>query len=311
MQRFEPILAIALLIVSVPSCTEVFEEDLEGTGVVLLTPPASHSTPLNQLSFRWEAVEHATVYRFQVATPTFVDATSYLADTLLTGTTWTQTFTPGQYEWRVRAENSNSHTAYYTRSFTIESTEDLTGLVPLLISPSDGAVTSSSSVVFRWDTLPFMEDHRFVLREEDQFGGIVQDIVTVDDQLTLSALGEGDFAWGVQARNSVPSASAFAYRSITIDATAPAPPVQTSPASGATLPDGTFQFLWQSGQDALTSTSDSLIVRNGQAQIIRALGGLSGVHADSLGTGTYTWTVKTVDEAGNAAQAGPIAFTVP
>lgn len=311
MERFEPILLAGLLMAALPSCTEVFEEDLEDTGVVLLTPPGSYSTTTNQLNFRWESVEHATGYRFQVATPTFVDATSYLSDTLLTGTTWSQTFTPGQYEWRVRAENVNSHTAYYTRSFFIESTEDLTGLVPLLVSPADQAVTSNTAVVFDWDTLPFTDDHRFVLREDDQLGAIVQDIVTTSDQLSLSALGEGDFAWGVQARNSVPSVSAFAYRSITIDATAPTPPVQTSPASGATLPDGTFQFLWQSGQDALTSTSDSLIVRNGLAQIIRALGGLSGMHADSLGTGTYTWTVKTVDAAGNAAQAGPIPFAVP
>ncbi|MEO8069044.1 MAG: hypothetical protein ABI599_15210 [Flavobacteriales bacterium] len=294
-----------------PACTEVFEEDLEGAGVVLLTPPPDHTTTANQIQFRWETVPHASNYRIQVASPSFVNPASFLTDSASANTSWTQTFSPGTYEWRVRGENSNSHTEYFTRAFTIESTEDLTGQVPLLVSPADNTVTSNTSVTFEWDTLPFTDDNRFQLREDDQLGTVVQDLITPDNTITLSALTEGHFAWGVQATNTVPSSSAFAFRSITIDTTAPTAPVQVTPASGATLTDGTFIFLWQGGQDALTNTSDSLLVKDAFSQLIRSIGGLDGSHADSLGTGTYTWSVKTVDAAGNASTAGPIAFTVP
>jgi hypothetical protein len=305
------ILIAALCCLLGAGCTEVIEEDLDGMGVVLLTPPADFSTTMNQLQFKWEAVPHATHYRLQIALPDFVSPIQYVLDSLIETTVFIQTFAPGAYQWRVRGENSNSHTEYYTRSFTIISTEDLSGQVPVLVSPADGAVTNAVSINFDWDTLPFTDDYRFVLHEGDQNGTLVEDLITAASELTLSGIADGEYTWGVQAQNSVPSVSEFSYRALTVDGTPPTAPVQLLPADGATLPDGTFSFVWQSGQDALTATQDSLLVKDALLQTVRAVGGLSGTYADSLGTGTYTWTVKTIDEAGNASSAGPISFAVP
>jgi hypothetical protein len=292
-------------------CTEIVEEDLDGSAVLLLTPPAGYSSTSNQVEFRWESVPHTTDHRLQVATPDFISPVQYRLDSAIEGTVFVKTFAPGAYQWRVRGENSNSHTDWYARDFTIISTEDLSGQVPVLLSPPDGAILGSSSVTFDWDTLPFTDDHRFVLYEDGLTGTLVQDLITAADQVTIDPIDDGQYTWGVQAQNDVPSVSDFSYRSLTVDATPPGAPVQLLPADGSTLPDGTFSFAWQSGTDALTSVSDSLVVKDALLQTIRSIGGLSGTYADSLGTGTYTWSVFTIDGAGNSASAGPISFTVP
>ncbi len=308
MDRSLALLLLCILLTA--SCSEVIEEDLDGYGVVLLAPPAGHTTTANQVEFRWEEVPNATSYRIQVCTPGFASAVSYLLDSTTTATVHVLALAAGTYQWRVRAQNANSHTDWYTRDITITSSETLTGLIPVLLSPVDGLISDTGALTVDWDTLPFTVDHRFELRANDPDGTLLQATITAASEMALSGLADGRYAWGVQAQNDVPSSSDFAYRTFTVDATAPTTPLQLLPTAGATVPQGPFTFLWQSGQDALTGTADSLIVRNAQLQIVRQLGGLNGTFADSLGTGSYTWTVRTMDQAGNSTSAGPITFTV-
>jgi hypothetical protein len=303
-------LSVLTFVLLLSSCSDIIEEDLDGFGVVLLTPPADHTSLVNQVEFRWEEVPNATSYRIQVSSPNFNSAVLFVLDSNTTATTHVLTLSPGEYQWRVRAENANSHTDWYTRSLTVTSSETLTGQVPVLISPVNGFISDTGMLTFEWDTLPFTVDHRFELRADDQNGAVLQAMITPESELTLTSLADGHFAWGVQAQNDVPSTSGFAYRLFTVDATSPTAPVQLLPAAGATVPEAPFTFLWQSGQDVLTDTEDSLFVRNSLLQLVREVGGVSGTFADSLGAGTYTWTVKTMDEAGNTTSAGPITFTV-
>lgn len=291
-------------------CTEIIEKDLEGYGVVLLTPPAGHVTTLNQVVFRWETVPYATHYRVQVATPDLTAPSLFVLDSSTSSNTYTLTLSPGEYQWRVRAENGSSHTEWYTRTLTVSATTSLDGQVPVLVSPLNGVISDSNTIVFDWDTLPFTADHRFELRQNSETGALLQALITPESTITLNNLADGHYAWGVQAQNDVPSNSLFTYRLFTVDVNPPSTPVQLAPLSGATIPQTPFTFLWQSGQDAVTDTQDSLIVKNSVLQVIRSIGNVSGTYADSLGLGSYTWTVKTIDEAGNKSTAGPIAFTV-
>ncbi len=304
------LILLALLASTLASCTDVIEEDLDGFGLVLLTPPAGHTSTGNQVDFRWEAVPNATRYHIQVCTPDFTAPISYALDSVVTEVYFSGLFDPGTFTWRVRAENDNSHTDWYTRTFSITSSQTLTGQVPQLLLPADDLITNMSVITFTWDTLPFTVDHRFELRANSSTGTLLQALITPENTITLNNLADGEYAWGVQAQNDVPSSSDFAYRSFIVDATAPSVPIQLVPSSGAIVDQAPFTFLWQSGQDALTSTHDSLIVRNAAQQIVRALGNASGTYADSLGLGTYTWYVKTVDQAGNSSLAGPLTFSV-
>src|SRR5690349_11681061 len=82
-------------------CTEIVEKDLEGYGVVLLTPPANHVTSLNQVVFRWETVPYATTYHVQIATPDLTAPSLFVLDSNTASNTYTLTLTPGEYQWRV------------------------------------------------------------------------------------------------------------------------------------------------------------------------------------------------------------------
>lgn len=301
-------LVIAVLL---SACTDIIEEDLDGMGVVLLAPASGYSSAVNQISFRWEEVPHAARYHLQVARPGLANPDSYPLDSLLTATSFTFSFSPGSYEWRLRAENENSHTDWYSRAFTVISTGSLTGLVPVLVSPSNNYLTDSTSVTFVWDTLPHTVDHRFELRSESQTGTLLHAVITPARQLTLDALADGRYAWGVQAQNDVPSSSEFSYRLFTVDATPPSAPTLLLPANGATTADAHVNFVWQSGIDALTGTTDSLIVRNDQLTVVVASALDHAPFADSLAAGDYTWIVKTLDGVGNSATSSTFTFTVP
>lgn len=293
------------------ACSDIIEADLDGVGVVLLTPAAGDSSSGNQISFRWEAVPHAQHYHLQVAKPDFTTPSSFPLDSVITSNTFTFSFAPGSYQWRVRAENTNSHTEWYTRSFIIISTESLEGQVPVLVSPASNLVTSHNSIAFSWDTLPHTIDHRFELRQGDQTGTLLQALIVPGSTVTLDALQDGHYAWGVQAQNDVPSASQFAYRLLTVDGTAPTAPLLLQPANNATTANAHVHFVWQSGTDALTTTRDSIVVFDSDLQVVLAQTVNAAPLNDSLGTGVYSWTVHTLDAAGNHATSNTFSFTVP
>lgn len=89
---------------------------------VIITAPANNALiEALTATFTWEAVEEATGYHLQVAIPSFTNATQIVVDTSLAKLNYTKTFpASGDYEWRIRAENSGYVTAYTLQQFTIE-----------------------------------------------------------------------------------------------------------------------------------------------------------------------------------------------
>ena len=290
-------------------CDDLLEEDLDGFGVVLLTPPDGYSTASNLVSFQWEAVPRAMGYRVQIATPDFSNPILILHDSLVTDARFSAALTPGSYQWRVRAENPNSTTAYYQRNLTVTEATSLEGLTPLLIGPASNISTSDDAIAFSWQSLSGADDYRFELRSGGQTGGIVLAQIVAGTSLSLSAIDEGTYAWGIQAQNSN-GTSNFSYRNLTVDRTPPDQPVLLAPVAAASLPNAPFSFQWQSGSNAGSGSIDSLFVEDDAEQTIRALLATSTTYSDSLGVGSYTWYVRTIDGAGNGASSTVRGFTV-
>lgn len=299
-------LCIAILL---SSCNDLLEEDLTGFGVVLLTPPANHSTASNVIQFRWEAVPRAVGYRCQIATPDFNNPVSYALDSLMTTTVFTTALAPGTYRWRIRGENANSRTDYYERTITVLEGSTLEGLTPLLLLPGDGATEASEPLVFTWQPLSGVEDHRFELRVGSSTGTLVNAQIIEEHTLELLGIGEGTYAWGIQGQNAT-SASLYTYRLLTVDRTAPGPPALIAPANEAVLPSTPFTLQWQSGSNSGSSSVDSLFILNGDDIGIRNLAPPGTTHTDSLGTGSYMWYVRTIDVAGNGSTSVLRSFTV-
>lgn len=112
------LILMTLLLFSCDDITEI--EDISNRTVNILAPTNDAVLNITDVTFSWNNVEDAENYRLQIATPSFENAAQIVADTLVTATHFTKTLTIGNYEWRVRGENSGYQTSYSTQSFSIE-----------------------------------------------------------------------------------------------------------------------------------------------------------------------------------------------
>lgn len=103
------------------ACEEIIEvEDISNKTVNVLAPRDTTTLTITSINFSWDAVADAEHYKLQIAEPNFEMANQIILDTTITVTNFNQTLEFGDYEWRVRAENSGYQTTYSAQSFTIE-----------------------------------------------------------------------------------------------------------------------------------------------------------------------------------------------
>ncbi len=297
-----------LLLLVLTGCSDIIEADLTDLTVSLLTPQDRDTVSTNVVTFRWTEVPDAETYRIQIATPDLVAPELFLTDSVVSTPTVTFAMAPGAYEWRVRAQNSSSHTEYAVRRLVVVAATSLEDLTPILIAPTANAHLMEADVALEWEPLPGAQDHRLEVRETDQNGPLVLVQVITGGSATLSAWPEGIYVWGIQGQNNN-SVSAFSYRTFTVDRTPPTAPLLIAPANNAGLPNTTFTFQWQSGTD-LNGTRDTLIVADANQVEVRRIGVAATSWPDSLGTGTYQWSVRTTDEAGNGTTSTLRTLTI-
>ncbi|WP_461587606.1 fibronectin type III domain-containing protein [Winogradskyella sp.] len=88
---------------------------------VEITAPSNNSTlTITNVNFSWESIHDAEQYKLQIATPSFEEANQVVLDTTIIATGFIQGLSTGDYQWRVRAENSDYQTVFTTQSFSIE-----------------------------------------------------------------------------------------------------------------------------------------------------------------------------------------------
>lgn len=103
------------------SCDDIVEvEDISKQQVVILAPTNNSVLTENNIIFSWNVLEEIDRYHLQVATPSFENASQIVVDSLVTATNLSSTLSAGNYQWRVRAENSEYETVYTTQSFIVE-----------------------------------------------------------------------------------------------------------------------------------------------------------------------------------------------
>lgn len=104
------------------SITESDAIDISNEDVVLLAPAdAVTLTTTNTIHFSWETVLNAEDYTIQIATPDFANALEIIENETVSTTSFSVSYLAAQeYEWRVKAHNSDYETTYTTQSFTVE-----------------------------------------------------------------------------------------------------------------------------------------------------------------------------------------------
>ena len=117
-----------LLLVLGISCQDILEvPDISGETVRLLAPSDSSIVAQTNVTFSWSEVFEATGYHMQLATPNFEHATQIILDSVVVldstylGTRMTKTLTDSEYEWRVKALNSDFETDFSASSFSVNT----------------------------------------------------------------------------------------------------------------------------------------------------------------------------------------------
>lgn len=151
--------SMSAILITLAGCSEFFEEQIDRASVVLLSPGEAVETTTSVMQFYWEPLDNALFYQLQVAAPSFASPIHFYADTLLTTAVFKIGLEPGAYQWRVKALNGSSETAYTTRSFNILEAA-LSRQTVLHVAPVDNHVTGQDEISLLWQSIFDATDYR-------------------------------------------------------------------------------------------------------------------------------------------------------
>lgn len=297
-------IAISSLVVCMATvaCEDIFESSIANEQVVLISPADSALTQVNRQTFKWEALEHALSYHFQLSSLSFDSVKGVLLlDTVVKGTSLAHTLASGTYQWRVQARNGSSETAYTTRTIRVDSTTlDLQQVI--LSGPTTDTIQKETKVVFAWENLPNATRYHIQI-----------DTVNFDEtQLLVSANAstnrfihtfqrEGTYQWRVRAENDAQVSMWSAIRTLSIDYTAPEKVQLLSPANNQTVKKP-VNLYWSIPSDArkyrlYMYQADSTTYLNTSFPVVLTTDHYE-FNAGDLNQRVY-WRVKAIDAAGN------------
>ena len=297
------VVAIIATIWGATGCSEFIETPINDDRVELLSPGAHAEAATYTIQFLWEPLDYALNYRLQVASPNFTNTGLFYADTLVEKPTFATTLAPGKYQWRVKAVNGISETAYTTRSFTIHEA-DLTKQTVLLEGPATYTVVADSPITLRWQELFSALSYRLQI-DTLGFAGASKHFV-VDQpveglQFTFNPPAEDDYQWRVRAERDTIHSNWSIVRNFTFDKTPPIAPTLVAPTNGAQV-NRPILLKWGKVADA---ASYRVYVYKGDSTIYDATFPVTQTDTTyRLDAGTrrdrILWRVQAVDRAGNA-----------
>lgn len=300
---------LLMLLVTIAGCKDVFEEDLSDVTVTLISPGNGVETDQLQQLFSWEFVEDAIDYRIQIVKPNFAAIEKLELDSFTVNTNYSITLTPGVYEWRVKAFNGSSETAWTTSSFSIDSTNNISSITVQLESPN--IYSNESRPTFSWEDIDIAEYYLFEIYENSFDGG--NSILPIQKTSTNSLradddLEEGTYEWGVSAASGL-NQTLVSIQTLVIDQTDPTTPNLEEPEDDAISSDTTgITFSWQDPQDNGSPLRSYLEIYNNASGTDRHLSDTTSDFSSiqDLDAGIYYWRVYFEDRASNEGNASEL-----
>ena len=292
------------------SCKDLIEPSIARRTVRLNAPADNYESTKYLISFWWDDVEDALQYRFQMVSGTFETPGQLVADTLVSVNKFTISMEPGEYQWRVRAENGSSATNYSApRSITVLSSSIKEQSVRLL-SPADGALSNLAKMNFTWDKLFGATKYR--LQVDTNFfadeSRLVYDGTAAGLSYTLALAKDQRYQWRVMGQNDTAEARWSALRAVTIDHTPSDKPDPQYPANRGNV-STPVNLRWSSAEGAvayrlMVLKADSVSVYDRNYPVETKSNSYSfnaGIPGEQV-----VWKVFSVDAAGNVSGPGKI-----
>lgn len=295
----------SLLLLS--ACDAIIEPSISKKSVQAEAPADLYQSTNYTINFWWDEVDNALSYHLQVVTPSFSSPGSLVLDTIVKKNTFSFTLNPGNYQWRVLAQNGSSQTNYTApRSFTVVPSSIAQQAVTLG-APANNTVTNQVKTTFQWgsiygatkylleiDTNNFINESSLVYSQE-----------VPGQQVVFTFPKDQTYQWRVRAENDTVKSQWSAIDLVTYDHTPPVGVTLMSPADGSTSPlPVTLQ--WGAATSAVAYKlyvykSDGTTLYNQNFPMMLT----TTSYSFNLGTSgnKIFWTVAAVDAAGNESQA--------
>ncbi|WP_407556480.1 hypothetical protein [Winogradskyella sp. 4-2091] len=199
---------LILVLLFVFSCDDIIEvEDISNEIVTVLAPTEASVLSDTTITFSWNEVEEAESYRLQIAAPNFENASAIEVDSLVTSSGFSKALEAGNYQWRIRGENSGYQTLYTTQSFSITETDevDISNEEISLLAPADNLIFSTTDTVsFSWEVVLNAEEYVFQIATPDFENAIeiIENEIVSSTSFSVSSLEVQDYEWRVKAQNS-------------------------------------------------------------------------------------------------------------
>jgi len=289
------------------SCDDIIEPSLSKQQVQLEAPVDQYQSTSYTVNFWWDAVDHALSYHLQVVSPTFAAPGGLVLDTVVKTYKFMYTLTPGNYQWRVMAQNGSSQTDYSApRSFTVAASSIKQQAVQLT-APSNNLITNQSPYTFQWSSLYGATAYQFEL-DTNNFANesaIVSNQTIPGQQLSFTFPKDQTYQWRVRAQNDTAQALWSPVYIVTYDHTPPGQVTLVAPASGTTL-SLPVALSWNAVATAVkyklyVYQSDGTTIYNSSFPMVLTGTGYS-FNLGSSGNTLY-WMVTALDAAGNESQA--------
>lgn len=253
-------LSLSIVLV-VWACSKDFvTKDIKNEVMTIISPNDNLATNNNTVLFWWAEVDGAEKYNLQIVKPSFDSIQQLLVDTNVVGVKFTHTFTPGRYQWRIRAVNNAGNTVFITRNIIIDTTSNLANITVGSMFPNDNYLTGSKAIIFSWT--PVNAATYYELEVKNSVGTQIinpNNISSTSYSYTFANTTDVVYNWRVKAHNQSTSSNFNAARTFTIDVTAPSASSIIYPGYGVTVVGSTDSLKWSRGISADTK-SDSIVI---------------------------------------------------
>ena len=183
-------------IYTIGSFSVTVDDGFSGKKVVLLQPVENKNTNINELEFKWDAVEGAIEYRFEVWKP---NTTGEQVHFQLTDQTQSVlSLGEGKFTWRVRAQNDLANTLYTSNTLIIDLTPPNT---PVLTSPEDNTIIEEEMLDFEWtrnEVIGSSETDSIYIYSDMENANLVLKDIASDKKYSLEA-ETSTYYWAVKA----------------------------------------------------------------------------------------------------------------
>jgi len=180
------IISLFLSALMLNSCEEVFyETDLSEVVIEILAPINNAALKAGTQTFSWNPVEGSESYLVQIATPNFENATQIVLDSITKDSLITKELVSNDYQWRIKALNSEYETNFTTYNFTVET--GISEVVVEILAPINNAELSTGTQIFTWNPIEGAEEYVIQIATPDFENATQIDVATSSKDIWLSS----------------------------------------------------------------------------------------------------------------------------